>query len=269
MRNLIFILPILLITSCASRKNLSNDIVYDANAEKYLQALQRSKDAFLATDSADIISNDLGWAKRLVNGAKVEVNTIPSVYKNEGDGLFRVSLPCQEYDSDEFWVSTVVVEHKQLDSALIKAKIQGVDDIYIERSDSYEESSWNENLYYMIDSIQYTDNYSEFIRRATLSCVYIIKTHETYIVNATIFIPRFKLYSNYSGKTSNTSLVDIQDLDSMLSDENRKAYETYKEERRRERELLGDSAYEAKYKEMWDRVEESIKQRKIQKLLRQ
>lgn len=190
MKHMQFILILLLtLTSCASRKNLSNDITYDANTEKYIQALQRSKDAFLVTDSADIICNDLGWARRLVNGAKIEENTIPSLYKNEGDGLFRVSLPCQEYDSDEFWVSTVVVEHKQLDSALIKAKIQGVDDIF-SRSENQIKAHSDSEVDFIVDSVAYVNNYADYMRKAQFACLCIVKAKKKYIVNATVRIPK-------------------------------------------------------------------------------
>lgn len=218
MRNLIFLLPILIITSCASRKNLSNDIIYDANAEKCLQALRRSKDAFLVTDSADIISNDLGWAKRLVNGAKIEVNTVPSVYKNEGDGIFRVSLPCQEYDSDEFWASTVVVEHKQLDSALIKAKKQGVDDIF-SRSEYYIKSRSDSQGEFIVDSVEYTNNYADYMRKAQFACLCIVKGKKKYIVNATIQIPNPNYISEY----------EIIGFDALrFKEELRKKFEEYK-----------------------------------------
>lgn len=171
MKYVSYIFLILLTTSsCVSHKNLSNDIVHDANAEKFQQILQRSKDAFFSSDSADIIRNDLGWAERLVTGAKIRNHTIPSVFRKVGDDVFRVEMPCREFDSDEFLASTVVVEHKRLDSALVKAKIRGVDDIYM----------------------RLMDDYGDYMRQAQFSCLYIMKEKKKYLVNATILIPKKK-----------------------------------------------------------------------------
>lgn len=172
MKQASYILILLLIaSSCASRKNLSRDIVYDAESEKLQQSLQHNKDAFFATDSADIICRDLGWAERIVSGAKISMHTIPFVFKNVDNNVFSVEMPCQEFDTDEFWASTVIVEHKRLDSALVKAKIQGVDDIYVRLMDDYE----------------------DYMRKAQFSCLCIMKEKTKYIVNATILIPKKRL----------------------------------------------------------------------------
>lgn len=224
MKHTLFILLLLsTLTSCASRKNLSNDIVYDANAEKYKQALQRSKDAFFATDSADIIYNNLGWAGRLLTDAKISGAHIPFVYKSIDGDRFTIEMPCWGYDTYEYWISTVVVEHKQLDSALVKAKMQGVDDIYM-RSEKYISGhSESEAFDFHIDSVAFVRDYAEYMREASFACLFIIEEKKKYIVNATIQIP-------------NPKYID-----------DRKAFEKFNEEVLRERELLGDSAYEAKY----------------------
>lgn len=193
MRYINYILALMLFfTSCASRKNLSNDIVYDANAEKYQQALQRSKNAFFATDSADIIYNSLGWAERLLTEAKISEISMPSVFKSADNDRFTIELPCWEYDTEEFWTSTVVVEHKQLDSALVKAKMQGVDDIY-SRSSSRIVAQHDEKDDYVVDTIEYKGLYADYMRKAQFACLCIKKDKKKYIVNATIRIPNPKV----------------------------------------------------------------------------
>ena len=175
MRRTLFILILLLtLTSCASRKNLSNDIVYDANADIYWKLLQRSKDTFFATDSANVICNNLGWAERLLTEAKISDTNMPSVFKRIDNDRFTIELPCWEFDTDEFLAATVVVEHKQLDSALMKAKMQGVDDIYMRLADDYE----------------------NYMRKAQFSCLCIVKGKKKYIVNATILIPKKKFVTS-------------------------------------------------------------------------
>lgn len=191
MKQTLFILILLTLTSCATRKRLTNDIIYDANAEKYQQALQRSKDAFFATDSSTIIYNNLGWAERLLTGAKISDTNIPSVFKSIDNDRFTIKLPCWESDTEEFWVSSVVVEHKSLDSALIKAKIQGVDDIYM-RSETYISGhSGKEAWDYHVDSVAYVQDYADYIRKAQFACLCIVKEKKKYIVNATIQIPKY------------------------------------------------------------------------------
>ena len=188
MKHTLFILILLgALTSCASRKNLSNDIVYDANAEKYQQALQRSKNTFFTIDSANIICNDLGWAERLLTDVKISDTNIPSVYKSIDNDRFAIELPCWGIDTDEFWATTVVVEHKQLDSALIKAKVQGVDDIY-SRSSSRVVAHYDKKDDYVVDTIEYTEQYVDYMRKAQFACLSIMQEKKKYIVNATIEI---------------------------------------------------------------------------------
>lgn len=169
MKQILYILfAMLLLNSCASRKNLSNDIVYDENAEKYQRALQRSKDIFFASDSSNTIYYDLGWAGLLLTDAKISEKTIPSVYKSIDNDRFTIELPCWEFDTDEYWAATVVVEHKQLDSALVKAKMQGVDDIYMRAM----------------------GDYVDYMSKAQFACICIVKEKKKYIVNATIRIQK-------------------------------------------------------------------------------
>ena len=180
---------VLFLTSCASRKNLSRDIVYDENAEKYQQALQRSKDAFFASDSADIIYNNLGWAERLLNETKISGSNMPSVFKSIDNDRFTIELPCWEFDTDEFLAASVVVEHKQLGSALVEAKMQGVDAIYSCSNQRIVAHS-NEKDDYVVDTIEYTEQYADYMRKAQFACLCIIKKKKKYIVNATIRIPK-------------------------------------------------------------------------------
>ena len=180
---------VLFLTSCASRKNLSRDIVYDENAEKYQQALQRSKDAFFASDSADIIYNNLGWAERLLNETKISGSNMPSVFKSIDNDRFTIELPCWEFDTDEFLAASVVVEHKQLGSALVEAKMQGVDAIY-SCSNQRIVANKNEKDDYVVDTIEYTEQYADYMRKAQFACLCIMKEKKKYIVNATIRIPK-------------------------------------------------------------------------------
>ena len=175
MKHTIYILFVmLLLASCASRKNLSNDIIYDANAEKYQKALQRSKHGFFASDSADSIYQDLGWAEQLRTKAKITNNRVPFVYQSRDNDHFTIEMPCWGFDTDAFWAANVIVEHKCLDSALVKAKIQGVDDIY---SRSETNLSWHleqKTLDVHIDSIAYVGDYADNMRRAKFACLCII-----------------------------------------------------------------------------------------------
>ena len=167
-KKIVYIVSCLLLISCGSNKNLGTDIVRDETAEKFQQVLLRSKNQFLQSDSADIIMHDIGWANRIVNEAKISENTIPSVFKKVNDKSFTVELPCWDFDTDEFWAATVRVEHKRLDSALVNAKIQGVDDIFM----------------------RVMDDYKDYMRKAQFSCLYIVKWRKKYMVNATILIPK-------------------------------------------------------------------------------
>lgn len=174
--------------SCASHKQTPIVTVYDADWEKMEQAFQRSKNAFFASDSADNIVNDLGWAKRLVTDAKIQEGTIPSVYKNKG-ATFTIELPCWEEDTDEYMSANVIAEHKRLDSALVKAKMQGVDDIF-RRSKTNETYLRDSQGELRLDSIEYVDNYADYASKVKFSCLCITKEKHTYIVNATIKIER-------------------------------------------------------------------------------
>ena len=168
---------------------MSRDIVYDENAEKYQQALQRSKDAFFASDSADIIYNNLGWAERLLNETKISGSNMPSVFKSIDNDRFTIELPCWEFDTDEFLAASVVVEHKQLGSALVEAKMQGVDAIYSCSNQRIVAHS-NEKDDYVVDTIEYTEQYADYMRKAQFACLCIMKEKKKYIVNATIRIPK-------------------------------------------------------------------------------
>lgn len=187
MKRILYIIVCLVMASCASHKQIPVATFYDADWEKMEQAFQRSRDAFFASDSADNIINDLGWAKRLVTDAKIQEGTIPSVYKNKG-ATFTIELPCWEEDTDEYMSSNVIAEHKRLDSALVKAKIQGVDEIF-RRSKTNETYSKDNKGELHLDSIEYVDNYADYARNAVFSCLCIMKSKKKYLVNATIRIP--------------------------------------------------------------------------------
>lgn len=178
---------ILSMISCTSHKNMSY-IIYDEGAEKYQQALQRKKAEFFVSDSAYIVAHDLGWVRRIVSDAKISDNSTPLVYKNINETGFTIELPCWDVDTDTYRSAVVVTEHSRLDSALIKAKIEGVDNIFL-RSNCYIKTSSTDIGEYKTDSIEYYDSYTDYIRNARFSCVCITKGKKTYIVNATIHIP--------------------------------------------------------------------------------
>lgn len=157
---------LLALVSCASKKQAVVPIVNDENADKLYQALQLSKDAFFALDSAEIIVRDLGWAERFITGAKISEGSLPSVFRGDEQG-FSVELPCWEMDTPKYIIANVVVEHSRIDSALILARIKGVDELYVMQK---------------IDDYTYTD----YMRNAKFSCVCLIKEKKKYIVNATI-----------------------------------------------------------------------------------
>lgn len=156
------------------------------------QALQKSKDTFWENDSASIIVNDLGWAQAFVNDPKdirilaiPKSNAMPPVYRSQDGHNFSPELyPCFDFDTQEYRSSSVIAEHVRLDSALVRAKILGVDDIFGRSGQriEYEEG-------YTIRSVAYTDSYTDYMRKAQFSCVSIIKAKKKYIVNATICIP--------------------------------------------------------------------------------
>lgn len=162
----IYICVVLVLVSCASKKQALVPVVHDENTNKLYQALQLSKDAFFALDSAEMIVRDLGWAERFITGAKISEGSLPSVFRGDEQG-FSVELPCWESDTNEHLTATVVTEHAKLDSALILARIKGVDELYVMQK---------------IDDYTYTD----YMRNAKFSCVCLIKEKKKYIVNATI-----------------------------------------------------------------------------------
>lgn len=168
MRNviLIYLGIILTMISCASKKQAVVAIMYDEKADKLFQALRLSKEAFFASDSAEIFVRDFGWAERFIAGAKFSEGSIPSVFRGDEQG-FSVELPCWEMDTPESTTANVVVEHSRIDSALILAKIKGVDEQFImQKFENY--------------------TYTDYMRNAMFSCVCISKNNKKYIVNASI-----------------------------------------------------------------------------------
>lgn len=168
MRNviLIYLGIILTMISCVSKKQALVPVMHDENTDKLYQALQLSKEAFFALDSAEMIVRDLGWAERFITGAKISEGSLPSVFRGDEQG-FSVELPCWEMDTPKYIIANVVVEHSRIDSALILARIKGVDELYVMQK---------------IDDYTYTD----YMRNAKFSCVCLIKEKKKYIVNATI-----------------------------------------------------------------------------------
>lgn len=153
----------------------NEQIILNESVDDIIKNLNRSKAAFFATDSADLIVNDLGWVKTLISTANISSSSLPPIFRsvNNGEG-FTVEVPCWEDDTLEYITSNVVIEHSQLDSALVLAKIKGVDDIYL----------------------RYVGDYGEYMHQAQFSCLCIYQTPNTYMVNATISIPNKKFESS-------------------------------------------------------------------------
>lgn len=195
---LYYLTLLLVLVSCASKKQAVVPIVHDENADKLYQALQLSKDAFFASDSAEIIVRDLGWAERFITGAKISEGSLPSVFRGDEHG-FSVELPCWETDSPEYFTANVVVEHSRIDSALILAKIKGVDEQFI---------------------MQKIDNYTyiDYMRNAMFSCLFITLEKKKYIVNATIRIPNpiIKSYGDAIRKFVEECLIQTENADTPL-----------------------------------------------------
>jgi len=215
MKHITYIILIFLVfTSCGSKKTMSRDIVYDANTEKYQQAMQKSKSTFFAMDSAVVILHDLGWVGQLKDKAKFSENAIPSVYRLVNKDRYTFELPCWDFDTDEYRSASVVTEHKCLDSALVQAKIDGVDDIF-RRSQTYISGhSRKDALDYHVDSVAYVEDYADYMRKAQFACLCIMKTPKKYIVNATIRISDFKY-------------TDIKDDECLGGNFDRKLFEEY------------------------------------------
>lgn len=171
--------------------------VFEQSDDKCNKAMQESKNLFWLSDSATIIANELGWAKVfLTDSMSIKIldapkgDMMPPVYRSDdGKSYFTEFYPCWDFDTPEYLYSSVVAEHLLLDSALVKAKIQGVDDIFIRSGQQikYEEGYTNY-------TIAYTDNYIDYIRSAQFSCVCILKAKKKYIVNSTIRIPNIKFH---------------------------------------------------------------------------
>lgn len=120
-----------------------------------------------SADAVNVNAGDLGWAKRLMTDYQIKENVMPYVFRSANDGYFSVELPCWDEDSEMYYTANVITEHPQLDSALILAKQQGIDLI------SYAKTSDEINT-----------------RKADLSCVCIVKNKTSYIINATVRIPK-------------------------------------------------------------------------------
>lgn len=215
MKKIVYIVLVLSFISCSSHKRIAEPVIYDSNAEKMQIAFQQAKDKFLMSDSADAIMQDIGWTKRIAKEAKIQ-GSVPSVYRSINNTGFTIELPCWEYDTEEYYSATVIAEHTNLDSALVRAKVQGVDDIYF-RSVMNESFHYNEQKEFILDSIEYTNNYAEYIEKAQFSCLCITKDKKKYIVNATIRIPN----TNY--------ISDEEILDKFDFKKFREALEEYKQ----------------------------------------
>ena len=188
MKKYIYILVYLIsFVSCDSHNRIADTIMYDANIEKSLKTFQQRKNQFFVSDSAQALIQNIGWAQRIVSDAKIKMEDIPSVYKNIDNSHFSVELPCWEFDSPEYQTANVIVEHRRIDSAIVLAKIKGIDEIYY-RSQVQVVSQLHERDEYHVDSVKYSDTYEYYVRNAYLTCLCISKRKKIFIVNATIQI---------------------------------------------------------------------------------
>lgn len=194
MKQIQYILLPMLMLSCTIQKNTSNSN-YDADVDQ--QAFIEARNKFFVSDSALAVIKNLGWAGRILKDAKIQENTIPVIFQsiNNGEG-FTIKMPCWEFDTPEYYVSTVIVEHTNLDSALVKAKSQGVDDIFLRSkqrikggSDTISLKNDSINPIFHIEEVSYLEDYANYISNARFSCICITKTKKKYIVNATITVP--------------------------------------------------------------------------------
>lgn len=201
-RNAVYIIVCLSLLSCVSHKNLGTGIVHDETAEKYQRALLNSKNQLLQLDSANTIIQDLGWARRIIKEAKISENTIPPVFKCINDDSFTIELPCWEFDSPEYQTANVIVEHRRIDSAIVLAKIKGIDEIY-SRSQVQVVSQLNERDEYLEDIVKYSDTYEYYVRNAYLTCLCISKRKKIFIVNATV-----QIHNKYNASEAETHRFD-------------------------------------------------------------
>ena len=184
---LYYLTLLLVLVSCASKKQAVVPVVHDEITDKLYQALQHRKDEFFASDSAEMIVRDLGWAERFITGAKISEGSLPSVFRGDEHG-FSVELPCWETDSPEYFTANVVVEHSRIDSALILAKMRGADELLMKSGYNISYLT-TDSINWQIDKIEFKCCYEEIMRKARFSCVCIAKEKKKYIVNATIQIP--------------------------------------------------------------------------------
>ena len=113
----------------------------------------------------------------------------PCIYRrtNYGEG-FTIESPCEEYDTEEFLTGYAIAEHKRIDSALVRAKILCVDDIY-RKTSKYIIGHTNEHNECIVDSVEYTEDYADYMRNAQLSCLCVTKTKNKYVVSASFHVP--------------------------------------------------------------------------------
>lgn len=146
--------------------------------------LQKHKEAFFASDSADVLANDLGKIRRTVHGALDNTafdRPIPYVVKLSETGNISTGLPCGDEETDEYYYVSVLAQHNNLDSALVLAKIKGVDVIF--QFEGY--------------------SYDRYMREAEIACVTVRQIEDLFYVNAAIRFPKTEIIINKKALNKN------------------------------------------------------------------
>lgn len=145
---------------------------YAQTTEELKQAiLQKHKEAFFASDSADVLANDLGKIRHTVHGALDNTafdRPIPYVVKLSEKGNISMDMPCGDEETDEYYYVSVLAQHNNLDSALVLAKVKGVDVIF--QFEGY--------------------SYDRYMREAEIACVTVRQIEDLFYVNAAIRFPK-------------------------------------------------------------------------------
>lgn len=191
------------------------------------QAMQKSKDIFYASDSANEVINRIVWAD----------DVQPVFVFGEGGMVFRSAnsnmkettsmyLPCLECSWDDigFSSSLVYTEHKRLDSAIVNAKVRGVDGIFYESPKYIEAHGTNDTInHWVVDSVDYHGYYGDYMSRAQFACLYIKKEKRKYKVFAAIRV-----------RNESFSQENAGDLEDVVSEWDMDAFRKYAVEKAKE-----------------------------------
>lgn len=151
--------------------------------------LKQHKEAFFASDSADVIVKDIGKIHRTVHGALNNTafdRPIPYVVKLNEKGNISIDMPCGDEETDEYYYVSVLTQHYNLDSALVLAKIKGVDAIF--QFEGY--------------------SYDRYAREAEIACVTVRQIENLYYVNAAIRFPKTEMIIDKKALKKNLRILE-------------------------------------------------------------